>query len=134
MSTNLLPKLTDFTAFTDAMPDAAQRDQFVTVLNWVTTTFPQLTPRFAWNQPMFTDHGTFIIGFSVAKAHFNVALEAAPLDYFREQITAGGDHTTKMLWQINYDGPINYDLLTTAIKYNLTTKKDVTSFWRPKGH
>ncbi|MCQ4950818.1 hypothetical protein NE646_14380, partial [Bittarella massiliensis] len=39
--------------------------------------FPDLTPKIAWNQPMFTDHGTFIIGFSAAKAHLAVAPERA---------------------------------------------------------
>jgi uncharacterized protein YdhG (YjbR/CyaY superfamily) len=29
-----------------------------------------------WNQPMFSDHGTFIIGFSIAKEHIAVAPEA----------------------------------------------------------
>jgi hypothetical protein len=39
------------------------------VLGWVTKKFPNLMPKIAWNQPMFTDHGTYIIGFSVAKHH-----------------------------------------------------------------
>ena len=45
------------------------------ILQWVKETFPTLEPRVAWNQPMYTDHGTFIIGFSFAKRHFTVAPE-----------------------------------------------------------
>jgi len=81
---------------------------------------------------MFTDHGTFIVSFSVAKPHFNVALEKVTLDYFAEQIKAQGDHCTTMLWQVKYDHPINWDLLQACIDYNLETKHDMTTFWRPK--
>jgi len=35
------------------------------VLTWVPKKYPNLKPKIAWNQPMFTHHGTFIIGFSV---------------------------------------------------------------------
>ena len=38
--------------------------------------FPQLKEENKWNQPMFNDHGTFIIGFSIAKGHIAVAPEA----------------------------------------------------------
>lgn len=45
------------------------RERTETVLNWVAEKYPNLEPEIAWNQPMFTNHGTFIIGFSVAKQH-----------------------------------------------------------------
>ncbi|CAM3149781.1 iron chaperone [Lactiplantibacillus plajomi] len=128
--TTLSPNLTDFTTFVSQISDQSHCDQLITVLNWVTTEFPELTPRLAWNQPMFTAHGTFIVGFSVAKHHLNVALEKAPLNHFAAQITAQGDRVTKMLWQINFDQPVNYPLLHQAIQYNLTTKAAVTTFWR----
>lgn len=48
------------------------RQKFAQVLKWVEAHYPNLEGRIAWKQPMFTDHGTFIIGFSVAKAHFEV--------------------------------------------------------------
>ena len=31
------------------------------VLTWVPKKNPNLMPKIAWNQPMFTNHGTFII-------------------------------------------------------------------------
>ncbi|MFB9770477.1 iron chaperone [Lactiplantibacillus modestisalitolerans] len=127
---NRAPQLQPFEAYLQALATAEQRDQLTTVLNWVVATFPQLTPRLAWNQPMFTDHGTFIVGFSAAKPHFNVALEAHTLNHFRAEITANGDRATKMLWQINYHAPINWALLEATIQYNLTTKADHTKFWR----
>lgn len=52
------------------------------VLAWITKKFPHLMPKIAWNQPMFTDHDTFIIGFSVAKQHLAVALKRQGLIIF----------------------------------------------------
>lgn len=114
----------------EAGKSSAQRAQLILLLNWVHTTFPQLTPRVAWNQPMFTDHGTFIIGFSTAKDHLNIALETPTLDHFRAAIEANGDHATKMLWQINFEKPVNHDLLAQTIQYNIDTKQATTTFWR----
>jgi len=130
MTTDLMDDLTVFEPFLATIDDPEHQVAFVTVLNWVHTTFPQLKPRFAWNQPMFTDHDTFIIGFSVAKPHFSVALEKVTLDHFHDQIVAAGDETTKMLWKISFAKPVNYALLTQAIQYNLDTKIDTTTFWR----
>lgn len=32
------------------------------VLDWVAEHYPELELRIAWNQPLFTHHGTYIIG------------------------------------------------------------------------
>lgn len=48
------------------------RERMEEMLGWVAGTFPDLEPVIKWNQPMFTDHGTYIIGFSVAKNHLSV--------------------------------------------------------------
>ena len=50
------------------------------VLGWVAKKFPNLMPKIAWNQPMFTHHGIFIIGFSLAKHHLAVAPESAGIN------------------------------------------------------
>ena len=39
-----------------------RRVRMAEVLEWAERTFSGLEPRVAWNQPVFTDHGTFIIG------------------------------------------------------------------------
>lgn len=130
MSEPLATDLAGFEPYLEKITPPAHQQAMVDLLNWVHQTFPELVPRLAWNQPRFTAHGTFIIGFSHAKDHLNVALEAAPLDHFRAPIEAAGDHTTKMLWQIAFTAPVNYALLKRAITYNLTTKSETTSFWR----
>lgn len=130
MAITLDPQLAAFKPYLTKITDTPHQETLTAVLNWVSQTFPELAPRLAWNQPMFTAHETFIIGFSIAQDHFNVALEKYTLDQFNERITAAGDKTTKMLWQIKFDEPVNYDLLKTAIQFNITTKMETTSFWR----
>lgn len=49
------------------------RDRMEEVLTYIKEKFPNLQTKLAWNQPMFTDHGTFIIGFSVSKKHIALA-------------------------------------------------------------
>ena len=46
------------------IPNDANRARMVDVLVWVGLTYPELELRIACNQPMFTHHGTYIIGFS----------------------------------------------------------------------
>ena len=56
-----------FDEYLERIGDPRHRARIQEVLAWVAETFPELTPRIAWSQPMFTHHGTFIIGFSTAK-------------------------------------------------------------------
>lgn len=100
------------------------------VLRWVMEEFAQLQPKIAWNQPMFTDHGTFIIGFSVAKKHLAVAPEKAGIDHFSADIRqAGYDHSQQLL-RFPWDGPVDYALLGRIIEFNIAEKAECTSFWR----
>lgn len=100
------------------------------VLNWVTKKFPNLMPKIAWNQPMFTDHGTFIIGFSVAKQHLAVAPESAGINHFSEKIVQAGYDHTKQLVRIKWDSPVNFSLLEKMIEFNMMDKADCSTFWR----
>lgn len=107
-----------------------QRTRVEEVLRWIITSFPGLEPRIAWNQPMFTDHGTFIIGFSTAKHHMAVAPERAGIIRFSEEIIkAGYDHTNELM-RIRWDRPLNYTLLEKMITYNRMDKAECTTFWR----
>ena len=60
------------------IPNDDNRARMVDVLNWVAERYPALELRIAWNQPMFTHHGTFIIGFSTASQHMAMAPPSAP--------------------------------------------------------
>jgi hypothetical protein len=120
----------EFQPFLEKMTDPAQRQRMEDILNWVHTTYPELEPRLAWNQPMFTHHGTFILGFSVAKAHIAVAPEAVVVARFAKDIDAAGYSPTDMLFRIPWKSDVNYGLLSQLIAFNLTDKANITSFWR----
>lgn len=100
------------------------------VLTWVTKNFPNLMPVIKWNQPMFTDHGTFIIGFSVAKQHLAVAPERAGIIHFSDEIVqAGFDHSQQLI-RFPWDRPVDFSLLEKIIEYNILDKVDCSTFWR----
>ncbi|MGM1047797.1 MAG: iron chaperone [Bacillota bacterium] len=94
------------------------RDRTEKVLAWVTKKFPNLMPKIAWNQPMFTDHGTFIIGFSVAKQHLAVAPEMAGINHFSDEIVQAGYDHSKELVRILWDSPVDFSLLEKMIEFN----------------
>lgn len=119
-----------FDDFLATIDDPEQRAKLDDVFAWVRETFPHLEERIAWNQPMFTDHGTFIIAFSVAKAHFAVAPEAVPLEMFNERIQKAGYTQTKQLFRIKWSQDVDYDLLRDIISFNIEDKAGHTSFWR----
>lgn len=100
------------------------------VFGWVIKKFPNLIPKIAWNQPMFTDHGTFIIGFSIAKKHMAVAPEIPAIDRFSDDISAAGYDHSKELIRIQWDNPVDFSLLQKIIEFNISDKAECTTFWR----
>ena len=119
-----------FAAYLAAIADPQQRSRMEQVLAWVGKTFPQLAPRIAWNQPMFTDHGTFIIGFSVARRHMAVAPEKAAIARFAAEIAQAGYDQTALLLRIGWDKPLDFALLEKIIAFNCADKADTSTFWR----
>lgn len=106
------------------------RERTEEVLGWVAKRFPDLVPKIAWNQPMFTDHGTFIIGFSVSKLHLAVAPERAGILRFSDEIIAAGYEHSKELIRVPWDGPVDYSLLERIIGFNISDKAGCSTFWR----
>lgn len=119
-----------FAEYLAQIDNPQQRARTEEVLNWVTKKFPDLMPKIAWNQPMFTDHGTFIIGFSIAKHHLAVAPEKAGIDRFSAEIVLAGYDHTKQLIRIKWDSPLDFSLLEQIIEFNILDKADCSSFWR----
>ncbi|SHH28209.1 iron chaperone [Massilia sp. CF038] len=111
-----------------AVPE--QRARVNEVLSWVATQFPRMQPVVKWNQPMFTDHDTFIIAFSVARHHMAVGPEPAGIAHFSDSIRQAGYDHTKMLARIRWDQPVDYTLLKAMIEFNLKDKAGCDSFWR----
>ncbi|PWW02883.1 hypothetical protein DFQ01_108161 [Paenibacillus cellulosilyticus] len=119
-----------FAEFIARVEHPQHRERLETVLNWVADHYPQLEPKIAWNQPMFTDHGTFIIGFSVAKHHIAVGPERAAMIHFADQIVQAGYSHSDQLIRLKWDQSVDYELLARIIDYNMEDKADCTTFWR----
>ena len=116
------------------IPNDANRARMVDVLVRVGLTYPELELRIAWNQPMFTHHGTYIIGFSAVSKHMAMAPERATMIRFEQVMKARGTNFGKMFARQPWDKPFEYELLDAFIQHQLAEKKDITSLWRPKEH
>lgn len=119
-----------FAEFLTRIDNPDHRARMEEVLAWVTETFPDLTPKIGWNQPMFTDHDTYIIGFSVSKQHLAVAPERAGIERFSEQIEQGGYDHTKELVRFRWNRPVDFALLEQMIAFNIADKAGCLTFWR----
>ncbi|MBH5320282.1 iron chaperone [Paenibacillus sp. GSMTC-2017] len=119
-----------FAEYLAKIDNPQHRERTEEVLAWVSKTFPQLKPKIAWNQPMFTNNETYIIGFSISKQHMAVAPEAAGIIRFADEIVqAGYDHTNQLL-RIKWNSPVDYALLERMIEFNIIDKAGCSTFWR----
>jgi uncharacterized protein YdhG (YjbR/CyaY superfamily) len=119
-----------FEQFTAGISDQAVQDRVREILKWVLSAFPELDTRIAWNQPIFTHHGTFIIGFSVSKKHLAVAPEHAGIVEFSQRIEQSGYEHTKELIRIKWSDDVDFNLLEQMIRFNIGDKATCGTFWR----
>lgn len=119
-----------FTAYLAGIDQPEHRQRTEEVLTWIAKTYPQLEPHIKWNTPMFSDHGTFIIGLSTAKQHMSITPEEAGITHFSEDIAQAGYSATKGLFRIPWKEPVNYELLGKMIEFNIKEKANYTTFWR----
>ena len=97
-----------FAKYLAGIDNPDHRDRIEEVLKWVTNEFPNLDPLIKWNTPMFSDHGTFIIGFSTAKYHMSISAEPTGIAHFAGDISRAGYSATNGLFRIQWNEPINY--------------------------
>lgn len=121
-----------FTEYLERIDNPQHRARTQDVLTWVAERFPALRPKIAWNQPMFTDHDTFIIGFSVAKHHLAVAPEEVVIARFHDEIMQAGYDHSKQLLRLSWDSPVDFSLLEKIIEFNIQDKADCATFWRKR--
>lgn len=112
------------------MDNPEHRQRLEEILDWVATEFPELELQIKWNQPMFTDHGTFIIAFSKAKKHLSVAPEKAGMRQFADEIAESNYNPASEIFRIKWDQPVDYKLLKEIIEFNIKDKTDCQTFWR----
>jgi len=119
-----------FAEYLETMDNPDQKDKMEKILNWVKENYPELDTRIAWNQPMFTDHGTYIIGFSYSKNHISMSPEVKPIKEFQSLIEERTSSHTDNIIRITWEDPIPYELIKTLIDYNIEDKAEHTNFWR----
>lgn len=119
-----------FQVFLDSIGELDKKRRMESILNNIKEKFPQLKEEIRWNQPMFSDHGTFIIGFSVAKDHIAVAPEAVVINLFEKEIKKAGYSHTQELFRIKWTDKVDFELLYNIVTFNIENKKDMIKFWR----
>ncbi|MBF7019574.1 DUF1801 domain-containing protein [Staphylococcus sp. 18_1_E_LY] len=118
-----------FNEYLQTIKDDNHRDKLTTIFNWIHENYPELETTIKWNQPMFTHHGTFIIGFSSAKQHFSINPEATGMKQFSPQIEQAGYSQTANLYRILWTQEVDYKLLKKIIDFKISEKQDYTNFW-----
>lgn len=118
-----------FADFLAAVEDQKKRERMEELFNFIRANFPDLKEEIKWKQPMFTNNGTFIIAFSIAKPHIAVAPERAAIKKFEERIMANGYSCTLEMFRIKWTDKIDFDLIKDMVAYNIEIKKDVKTFW-----
>ncbi|WP_127579435.1 iron chaperone [Paenibacillus koleovorans] len=119
-----------FADFLNKIENPQHRARMEEVFEWIEQTFPQLERKVGWNQPMYTDHDTYIIGFSVSKKHMAVAPERAGMIHCAEAIELAGYDHTELLVRIPWGSAVHYDMLQKMIDFNIWDKANCTTFWR----
>ncbi|MDT8860791.1 iron chaperone [Alkalihalobacillus sp. MEB130] len=119
-----------FSEYLKGIEEPFQRDRMEEVFTWITNSYPNLNKEIKWKQPMYTDHGTFIIGFSVSKKHLAVAPESVTITHVEDDIVKAGYDYTKELIRIPWNGSVDYSLLEKMIEFNIWDKANCTTFWR----
>lgn len=120
----------DFSDFLKGIDEPDKRERMGTILNHIKEKFPQLNEEIKWSKPMFSDHGTFIIGFSISKGHIAVAPEAVVIRLFEKELEEAGYSHTQGLFRIKWTDEVDLDLIDKIIEFNIEDKKDMTKYWR----
>ena len=61
-----------FQEFLETVEEGEKRERLASIFSYIRKEFPELQEEVKWKQPMYTDHGTFIIGFSVSKVTYRL--------------------------------------------------------------
>ncbi|WP_027108983.1 iron chaperone [Lacticigenium naphthae] len=120
----------EFEEFLSGIEEGPKRERMEEILRHIAEKYPHMEKAVKWNQPMFVDHGTFIIAFSVAKPHIAVAPEARGIQKFAEEFDRVGYSYSKQLFRIKWNEAVDFELLDKIIAFNIEDKIDSTKFWR----
>lgn len=100
------------------------------VLDWVQTNYPYFDEEVKWKQPMFSNEGTYMFGFSVAKNHMAISPEKAGITKFEGELKEKGYDPTVMIFKVPWNKEMDYDLLKRIIDFQEKDKKGYDTYWR----
>lgn len=120
----------EFKGYLESIDEISHRDRMEEILKWIIENYPELDTRIGWNQPMFTHHETYIIGFSLSKQHIALSPEVKPIKEFKTLIEELKLSHTDNIIRIKWEEPIPYELMQTLIDYNIDDKEGYPKFWR----
>lgn len=115
--------------YLEKIENPVYREKFRQIMQWVSEYHEALVGQIKWNQPMFTAHDTFILGFFVAKQHFSVGPEKVVFEEFLPTINALKLKHGKKTFQVNFEAEVPYELLGRIIDRTLELKRATTTFW-----
>lgn len=119
-----------FEEFLNTVDDEEKRVKLKIVLDWVQTNYPHFDEEVKWKQPMFSNEGTYMIGFSVAKNHVAVSPEKAGITKFEDELQERGYNPTAMIFRVPWNKEMDYDLLKRIIDFQEKDKKGYGTYWR----
>ncbi len=125
--------MSEFDEWLAALGDEAKAAKLTEVFGWIERTFPQLERAVKWKQPMYTNEGTFIIGFGPYAKYFAVSPEAYTLEKFLPEIEQAGYTSTVNFIRIPWGGDVDLGLLEKLIDFNIADKAGYAKFWRDAG-
>ncbi len=120
----------EFKEYLKTIDEESHKDCMEKVLQWIIEHYPKLETKVAWNQPMFTHQGTYIIGFSHSKHHIAMAPETKPILEYKDIIEELGFSYTDNIIRIKWTDPFPYEFMQTLIEYNIEDKDGYAKFWR----
>jgi len=119
-----------FEEYLSTIEDEEKRIKTRSVLNWVKKNYPYFVEEVKWSQPMFSNEGTYIIGFSAAKKHLAVIPEKAGITKFEDEIKEKGYNPGSMTYRVSWNNEMDYDLLKRVIDFQKEDKKGYDAYWR----
>lgn len=119
-----------FKPYLEKIEDEKDRKKVRDVYKWIEDQFPDLQREVKWSTPLYSHHGTFIIGIKPARKHFSINPEPEGINVFSDKIKKAGYTHEKMTYKIKYSDEVDYELLKEIIEYNIEDKKDAVKFWR----
>lgn len=120
----------DFNDYIEKIENPTQKIRLKEILDWISSKYPFLEKKIAWNQPHFVHEGTFILGLSYSKAHVAIAPEHVTLIKFKELAEKNHYETTDNIIKIKWTQTVDYDYLAQMIDFNLNDKLGYKTYWR----